>query len=570
MTLNKLHTSQISNTNATDGQVLQYVAANTRVEFVTFSSGSGNAHAVQGNAAAFASYANTTFATDTDLNTVSSNVDSAVHGITGANANITANKTISDTFGSYANTTFATDTDLNTVSSNAATNTTNINTVQGNAAAFASYANTTFSTGSGNTQVYVGSTLVANTAILLGAGDGINLAANTTSKTVTITTQMSNVTSQVIATDGTANSFGIAKAAANANMLLVSINGLLLNPTEYSVNSTTLTVSNTDPLIAGSNVEVRHFDFFSLGGVSSSSGGGGGGASPEPYQGEISGYSTGGNHQTLGAINNINKYSFTTDQNATDVGDRTETKYGVMGSSSSTHGYAAGGTNPGGTVDTIDKFPFSSDTNAADVGELAFPQYYGTGHTSPTHGYAVGHSTTMSKYPFSSDSSALDIGELTSTVNNRAGVSSDTNGYSAGVSVIDKFPFSSDTNSTNIGNLAAPTTRVQATAGQNSDTHGYASGGVTPPNVYNNYISKFPFASDTNGQSNVAGLTEGRSAAAGTSSTTSGYTSGGRDNPSAPIGYRATIDKFPFSSDSPASSVGNLAITNVYAASQQV
>lgn len=569
MTLNKLHTSQISNTNATDGQVLQYVAANTRVEFVTFSSGSGNAHAVQGNATAFASYANTTFATDTDLNTVSSNVDSAVHGITGANANITANKTISDTFGTYANTTFATDTDLNTVSSNAATNTTNINTVQGNAAAFASYANTTFSTGSGNTQVYVGSTLVANTAILLGAGDGINLAANTTSKTVTITTQMSNVTSQVIATDGTANSFGIAKAAANANMLLVSINGLLLNPTEYSVSSTTLTVSNTDPLIAGSNVEVRHFDFFSLGGVTSSSGGGGG-ASPEPYQGEISGYNSGGNHQTLGAINNINKYSFTTDQNATDVGDRTETKYGVVGSSSSTHGYTTGGTNPGGTVDTVDKFSFTSDSNAVDALELSAARFYGTGHSSTTHGYTVGNSTTMDKYPFSADNPASDIGELTSTVANRAGVSSATNGYSAGVPVIDKFPFSSDTSSTDIGNLALPSSRIQATAGQNSDTHGYASGGLTPPATYNTYISKFPFASDTNGQSNVAGLTEGRSAAAGTSSTTSGYTQGGRDDPSGPIGYRATIDKFPFASDSPASSVGNLVITNVYAASQQV
>ena len=40
MTLNRLHTSQISNTSATDGQeLLQYVAANTRVEFVTLLQG---------------------------------------------------------------------------------------------------------------------------------------------------------------------------------------------------------------------------------------------------------------------------------------------------------------------------------------------------------------------------------------------------------------------------------------------------------------------------------------------------------------------------------------------------
>ena len=383
---------------------------------------------------------------------------------------------------------------------------------------------------------------------------------------------MSNITSQVIGTDGSSNVFTISKAAANANMLLVSVNGLLLNPTEYTISSTTLTLSNTDPLIAGSNVEVRHFDFFQLGGVSAS--GGGGGVSSEPFQGEVAGYNTNGNRPT-GGIATIQKYSFTSDVGTTNIGNRTVAVYGSAGQSSSTHGYTAGGTAPSpGTVDTVDKFSFTSDSDSVDALELTSARIYGTGHSSTTHGYMTGPggnpSYSIDKFPFSADSPATGIGFLSPRSPespNRAGVSSATHGYSAHALVIDKFPFTSDTDSTDIGSMGAPTTRTHGTAGQNSDTHGYASGFLTPPATYNTYISKFPFASDTNGISNVAALTQGRSRATGTSSTTHGYTAGGI---SAPFpGHTPRIDKFTFASDSPASTVGNLGLATEYSASQQ-
>lgn len=295
--------------------------------------------------------------------------------------------------------------------------------------------------------------------------------------------------------------------------------------------------------------------------------------SSEPFQGEIAGYNTNGNNPSTALIQ---KYSFTSDTGTTNIANRTIAVYGAIGTSGATHGYTAGGTSPGsGTVDTVDKFSFTSDSNAVDVFELTSARIYGTGHASTSNGYITGPggnpAHSIDKFPFSTDTPATGIGYLqpqSPSYPNRAGVSSANDGYSVHALAMDKFPFSSDTDSTNIGSMGSPTTRTHGTAGQNSDTNGYASGFLTPPapsGTYNNYISKFPFASDTNALSNVAGLTQGRSRATGTSSTTNGYTAGGWTP-----GASNRIDKFPFASDSPASTVGNLGTGTQYAASQQV
>ena len=291
--------------------------------------------------------------------------------------------------------------------------------------------------------------------------------------------------------------------------------------------------------------------------------------SSEPFQGEIAGYNTNGNNPATALIQ---KYSFTSDANSTNIGNRTVAVYGSIGTSSSTHGYTAGGTAPApGTLDTVDKFSFTSDSNAVDAFELTSARIYGTGHASTSNGYITGPggnpAVSIDKFPFSADAPSTGMGVLSPSspfYPNRAGVSSATDGYSVHALVMDKFPFSSDTDSTNIGTMGAPTTRTHGTAGQNSDTHGYASGFLTPPATYNNYISKFPFASDTNAISNVAALKQSRSRASGTSSTTSGYTAGGFTP-----GASNRIDKFPFASDSPASTVGNLGLATQYAAGTQ-
>ena len=79
------------------------------------------------------------------------------------------------------------------------------------------------------------------------------------------------------------------------------------------------------------------------------------------------GYASGGNP---GLSNVIDKFSFTTDGDATDVGDLCRGRQSLTGQSSTTHGYSSGGVHHRHVSDIIDKFPFASDDNATDVGDL--------------------------------------------------------------------------------------------------------------------------------------------------------------------------------------------------------
>ena len=113
------------------------------------------------------------------------------------------------------------------------------------------------------------------------------------------------------------------------------------------------------------------------------------------------------------------------------------------------------------------------------------------------------------------------------------------------------------------------------TTGQSSDTHGYVSGGWASGSgatVGTNIIEKFPFSSDAN-SADVGDLTiNSGNSRAGASSTASGYTSGGTGGPpSGPSQQRIrVIDKFPFSSDTNASDVGDLTKDRREQAGQQV
>tara|TARA_B000000565_G_C23778921_1_gene375164 strand:- start:838 stop:2082 length:1245 start_codon:yes stop_codon:yes gene_type:complete len=80
---------------------------------------------------------------------------------------------------------------------------------------------------------------------------------------------------------------------------------------------------------------------------------------------------------SLSAYTNIiQKIGFANNADATDVGDMNGKMYGSSGSSSDTHGYNAGGTghpgHPGGGnyFNYIQKYSHSSDGNATDVGDL--------------------------------------------------------------------------------------------------------------------------------------------------------------------------------------------------------
>ena len=236
---------------------------------------------------------------------------------------------------------------------------------------------------------------------------------------------------------------------------------------------------------------------------------------------------------------------------------------------------------PGGTVSTIERFSFVNDGNASVIGDMQMRSRDGQLSSSATNGYQAGGFTqyiaTIQKFPF-----AVDYGVKATTVGrfatypNTAPINAQPNlhvgcgqssipygyGYSSGgawhqsVNRIYKYSFSSDADSLPVGNLTAP---VYALAGISSTTNGYTAGGYAlSPNMWDssspaqyatNKIDKFPFATDTNA-STVANLAAVRVRAAGGSSPTSGYVAGGSPFPLPAAPAVNTIAKFTFASDS--------------------
>lgn len=304
------------------------------------------------------------------------------------------------------------------------------------------------------------------------------------------------------------------------------------------------------------------------------------------FQGSVSGYNSGGSIGPPSIRNVIQKFSFTSDGNSTDVGDLTATRYGSGGQSSSNDGYTSGGSTTAPisvTSNVIDKFPFAADANATDVGDLTLARVFVAGHSSSTNGYTSGGRETstnaIDKFPFAVDANATDVGDLIADLGTggiryeHAGHSSTDYGYIGGglelpggnyTNAIQKFSFTIDGNSTDVGDLTVA--RRNIPAGQSSDASGYTSGGADTGTTLSNVIDKFPFSSDANA-TDVGDLSLTRRYVTGTSSTASGYSSGGRVPNST---YTDTIDKFPFSSDANATDVGNLLSTNSQAAGQQV
>ena len=349
---------------------------------------------------------------------------------------------------------------------------------------------------------------------------------------------------------------------ASANVTLISNIGVRTVAGNVTFNSTS-NVTFTWPLEAGLS-DLNPYDVkleIINKGVAGSILDSANGRLLETFQGDVSGYSSGGYTPYL---NTIDKFSFSSDGNATDVGDMPTGVFGGAGSSSTTHGYSSGGASfPGPGTNRIDKFPFASDTNATNVGTQTSLRYYGAGVTSTTHGYAAGGRTptalnVIDKFPFASDGASSDVGDLLSAKYELAGITSITHGYVSGgvpsTNVIEKFPVSSDANATDVGDLTVART---GPSGQFSSSHGYTSGGSG-----SNVIDKFPFASDTNA-TDVGDLLTNKFNSAGHSSTTSGYSSGGNPNSN-------VIEKFPFSSDGNSTDVGDLTVARYGASSQQV
>ena len=228
-------------------------------------------------------------------------------------------------------------------------------------------------------------------------------------------------------------------------------------------------------------------------------------------------------------------------------------------------GYAMGGGSPS-SDDTIEKFSFTSDGNATDVGNLSQTKYAGAGQSSTTDGYySAGSLTTetstsqtaIEKFSFTSDADSVLTSNLSTARTFPASQSSKTHGYTSGgfftqsEPIIEKFQFASESNVSSVGNIFLSRHSI---AGTNSTTHGYNTGGITsPPTLYRNTRDKFSFSSDGDAVEIGSDLIA-RTAIAGVSSSTDGYICGGFDETI----FRTEIIKHSFSSDNVITDVGDI------------
>ena len=231
----------------------------------------------------------------------------------------------------------------------------------------------------------------------------------------------------------------------------------------------------------------------------------------------------------------------------------------------------------------IEKISFTTDGNATDVADLLFNHRHSKGHSSPTHGYTTGgshapgidangsESNVIQRFPFASDADAVDWADLSATSRmNTATASSYTHGFTLGgtnvpgvsVNTIDKFPFASQTNATD---WADATITKTGGAGCSSATYGYSLGGTQQPSsIIVNVIEKYPYASQTDSV-DVNDITLARSGAAGISSCEDAYCVAGvtvGTNPanSAPLWDHTTIDKHSFASGGNSTDHGDLPV----------
>jgi hypothetical protein len=416
--------------------------------------------------------------------------------------------------------------------------------------------------------IIIDGTVGANKAVVLDSAgklpaiDGslvttLNATQVTTGSIATARIDTGTTTGKVLVLDGSGNMPAIAAGA------MTGVSSATKSASDPTVSTNPSTGLGTKWINTTSGEIFILTDATASANVWTSTGGTSGNIAPFFGQGSLYGYVSIGNPPAAG-INVIQRFSFTSNGNASDVGDSTQARANGGGSFSTTHGYVAGG-SVSAPVNTIDKFAFGSSSNATDVGDITVSRTP-CGVSSETRAYQMGGwngSATVNvidSWLFATDATATDWGNLTQNVYcGDVGQNSTTHGYRMGgdtnggatmQNVIDKFTFSSTSNSTDVGDLVVA---VFNATGASSSTYGYKMGGGKAPWVaYSNEIEKVSFSSDDNA-TDVANLTVARGLAAGASSTTHGYASAGLSAPASDV-----IDKFSFAAGSDSTDVGNL------------
>ena len=300
-------------------------------------------------------------------------------------------------------------------------------------------------------------------------------------------------------------------------------------------------------------------------------------AAGQNLQGTTSGYTVGG--YTSARVNTIDKYSYASNQNATDVGDMVAAASLTEMTSSPTHTYIHVGNGPSGNFTTLEKFPLTSDGNSALVPGVTTPSERGSStHNGPGFGYQI-YNSKIHKINHTSDTFSADAGSIpspveTSPVTKYQSYTNTTHAYSGNYSPAPTDPFvktafASDTASASSAQ-ADQTYGDQANAACfNSDVAGYAAGGntTTPSNAIT-AITKFVFASEAEMTSvgTMSFAPAGQRDYGGNASTTHGYAAGGRSYtaPNSVATTQNAIHNTPFASDAPSSDVGDLTQARMY------
>jgi hypothetical protein len=322
-----------------------------------------------------------------------------------------------------------------------------------------------------------------------------------------------------------------------------------------------------------------------------------------PSVGTIAGYLAGGatSPGIIGSTN-VDKYPFSSDTNSTSVGTLTSARYNHASQSSQNALYMQGGmpatpVNPGGDYRFTERYPFADGNSTSYIIGCATSNgdwgwrgrtkavgvssvlngYYGGGYgtSSPFDGGASWNSD-IKKFSFftNSDSSSYKSASLTASRINMAGANSTTVGYFMGgilsntahTNAIDRFPFATDANSTATYTLSD---NKAFSTGISSSTYAYSIGGMTTPpgNTYTNTMDRFPFASETNATS-VASLNSVRSHSGGFSSANYGYVAAGYKTAN-PASVTNDISKFSFASEATSSAVGTMSTSLIRPAGGQ-
>ena len=286
--------------------------------------------------------------------------------------------------------------------------------------------------------------------------------------------------------------------------------------------------------------------------------------SPAPRQGTQYGYHYGGDSPR---VNVIQKFSYTSTANATDVGNLSEVMtHGPDNVCSASHGYSMGHQGDATNSNVIEKWSFISDGNSTDVGDLSSAIYGAMGSATTTYGYSMGGGQSgprineIQRVSFSTDGNATDVGDIPVGRAHGGSSMSETHGYGHGgirgpnpatdVNTIEKFAFGSSASGSDVGDL---TKTVRYPSGSQSTTHGYMHGGLNASSPwYSNVINKYSFSSDANA-TDVGDTFFEASNSGGSSSESYGYHTGGNDGSA-----RNYIGRYAFASDGNSTDHANL------------